>query len=269
MSPLPQRNPTTQEGINASEDHPLKEFALLVVAVVLIGALALLLIGVAAKTWAPLLPFSLEEKVTQVIDTETSKYQAQQQALQALTDQLIAAQPLPEDIRVKVHYLPDDTVNAFATLGGHIMVYQGLIDSIDSENALAMVLAHEIAHVRYRHPIQGLSQGLVIQLLLNALTGSNHTLQGVAGSSSLVGMMSFSRDMEREADAYALAVLEKRYGHTIGAETFFSRMLQQQQRPEWAAFLESHPNLGERIELIVQSQSNKNGVLTPLSEALQ
>ena len=44
-----------------------------------------------------------------------------------------------------VHAVQDPTVNAFATLGGHVFVFTGLVDSLDSENGLAMVLAHELA----------------------------------------------------------------------------------------------------------------------------
>lgn len=270
MSPLPERNPVAQEGINASEDHPLKEFSLLVAAVALLGALAIVLIGLAAKAWAPLIPFSLEEKMAGIMEEPPAQqYREKQKALQTLADRLLAASPLPDDIRIHVHYQPGDTANAFATLGGHIMIYQGLIDSIDSENALAMVLAHEIAHIGHRHPIQSLSQGLIIQLLMSAVIGDSRALQSLAGSSGLIGMASFSRAMEREADKQALVMLEKLYGHTAGAESFFRTMLEKQQQPEWTAFLQSHPGLGERIETITQSQAGNNGKLTPLADILQ
>ncbi|MEC9410786.1 MAG: M48 family metalloprotease, partial [Pseudomonadota bacterium] len=55
---------------------------------------------------------------------------------------------------VKVHWLPNvDAANAFATSGGNIHVTRGLLDAVNSENGLAMVLAHEYAHIELRHPV--------------------------------------------------------------------------------------------------------------------
>ena len=68
-----------------------------------------------------------------------------------------------------MHYDDDAVVNAFATLGGHIVVYQGLLEAVPDENALAMVLAHEIAHVRHRHPIVGLSRSAALGFALMLL----------------------------------------------------------------------------------------------------
>merc|ERR1711879_567360 len=65
-------------------------------------------------------------------------------ALTQLLNQLTDNKALP----VRVHYLADqDMPNAFATLGGHIFITRGLLDSVESENGLAMVLAHEYGHI--------------------------------------------------------------------------------------------------------------------------
>lgn len=66
------------------------------------------------------------------------------------------AQGLPASIKVTVHYIDEPVINAFATIGGHVFIYRGLIDAITSENGLSMVLAHEIAHINNRHPIAAL-----------------------------------------------------------------------------------------------------------------
>jgi len=44
--------------------------------------------------------------------------------------------------------------NAFATSGGHIFVTRGLVDALNSEDAFAAVIAHEIAHIQLRHGIK-------------------------------------------------------------------------------------------------------------------
>ena len=64
-------------------------------------------------------------------------------------------------MKLRVHYVDTAVPNAFAALGGHIAVTRGLYESVQSENALALVLAHEIAHVRARDPIAGIGGGLI------------------------------------------------------------------------------------------------------------
>ena len=49
--------------------------------------------------------------------------------LQNLSDQLSVAQGLPESIKITVHYVDQPVINAFATIGGHVFIYQGLIES--------------------------------------------------------------------------------------------------------------------------------------------
>ena len=57
--------------------------------------------------------------------------------------------------------LDTDEINAMATPGGHIFVSRGLIDCTDSEDALAAVLAHEIAHVQLGHSVQAIKASRV------------------------------------------------------------------------------------------------------------
>ncbi|MBK8289542.1 MAG: M48 family metalloprotease [Cellvibrionales bacterium] len=61
-----------------------------------------------------------------------------------------------------------------ATLGGHIVVYQGLLDATkDSETALAMVMAHELTHIKLRHPAGAMGRGFAVAaLLLSTFAGA-------------------------------------------------------------------------------------------------
>jgi hypothetical protein len=55
--------------------------------------------------------------------------------------------------------LDSDTINAFATPGGHIFVTRGLVSAARSEDALAAVIAHEIAHIQLKHGIRTIKSG--------------------------------------------------------------------------------------------------------------
>ena len=66
------------------------------------------------------------------------------------------AEPLFEGYHVAI--MDTNDINAMATPGGHIFVSKGLISCTDSEDALAAVLAHEIAHIQLKHSIKAIKK---------------------------------------------------------------------------------------------------------------
>ncbi|SET40970.1 M48 family metalloprotease [Hymenobacter actinosclerus] len=142
----------------------------------------------------------------------------------------------------------DQTQNAFATPGGHIYVYSGLIKYLDNETQLAGVLGHEIAHADRRHTSRQLQQQYGISVLLSLVLGDNqNTLVDVANS---LGQLKFSRDYETEADAYSVEYLNgTNYYACDGAAGFFIKTQNDGQAspPE---FLSTHPNPGNRVQNI-------------------
>ncbi len=65
----------------------------------------------------------------------------------------------------------DSTLNAFAAPGGYVYVYTGLIKYLDSEDDLAGVLGHEIAHADLRHSMRNLQRQYGISILLGLVLG--------------------------------------------------------------------------------------------------
>ena len=267
-------NPEIPEGINVTPQHPLKEFSILLGAsVAIIFALVLTLSSLAGYL-VRYVPFAQEKALLSGLNSawfkpqETDAARQKQQYLQTLADQLADKMALPSDMTITVHYSADKTVNAMATLGGNIMVFQGLIDVLPNENALAMVMAHEIAHIQHRHPIMALGRGFTVMLALSAMTGvGDGMMQQWVGSMGMLTLLSFSREQEAEADADALQALLRQYGHVDGASAFFEYAAGQS-RLELTAMLSSHPGLEERIariHLFEQGQpASKNHVLQSL-----
>jgi predicted Zn-dependent protease len=70
-----------------------------------------------------------------------------------------------------VAILDSNEINAFATSGGHIFVTRGLISAAKSEDALAAVIAHEIAHIQLKHSIKAIRTSRITNALL--VTGAS------------------------------------------------------------------------------------------------
>jgi predicted Zn-dependent protease len=136
------------------------------------------------------------------------------------------------------------TLNAFATPGGYIYVYTGLIHFLDSEDQLAGVLGHEIAHAAKRHSTKQLSKMLGLQVLADAALGNKETVKQVA--TALIGL-TFSRASETQADSMSVIYLCPTEYYAAGAAGFFKKIQTESTPPEW---LSTHPNPGNRIQSI-------------------
>lgn len=251
-------NPTLPEGINVSPTHPLKEFALLLGGISALLLALVLALSLAAGYLVRFIPFSQEQALASRIERhwpqgQANPHPARQAELQTLADTLVAAMDLPPGMRIQVHYIDNATVNAMATLGGHVLVFQGLIDILPSENALAMVLAHEIAHVRHRHPIMAMGRGFTVALALSSLSGlGDAAIQQWLGGMGMLPLLSFSRDQESQSDADALNAVYRVYGHVRDADALFAHLDAAHKLPQPPAFLATHPGHADRLAQIAR-----------------
>ena len=256
-------NPKVPEGISSGHEHPLAEVAKS--SAIVIALFAVVVVGsyVAARLAAPLLPFAWERALTQRmpqagIETDSTE-SLTQRYLTSLAARVAAASDLPADMAITVHYVEGDTVNAFATLGGHIVVFEGLWTLLDSENAAAMLLGHEIAHVKNRDPIRSASGALLVSLAIGILLDDAGMVENLAGMGSLLTALHFSREQETQADSDAARAVVKLYGHLNGATDLFARIqtvAKRVKRPP--AFLASHPHSEARIANL-RRQASRNG----------
>ncbi|MEM7105066.1 MAG: M48 family metallopeptidase [Bacteroidota bacterium] len=138
-----------------------------------------------------------------------------------------------------------ETLNAFVTPGGYIYVYLGLINFLESEDQLAGVLGHEIAHADRRHSTRQMSQSGLMGTLGQAVLGNESAVQQVVNG--LVSLK-FSRSHESEADAYSVNYLCGTEYNASGAAGFFRKIENSSGRPP--EFLSTHPNPTNRVENI-------------------
>ena len=159
----------------------------------------------------------------------------------------------------------DQIKNAFCTPGGYIYVYTGLIKYLDTEDQLAGVLGHEIAHADRRHTTDNLTREYGIQFLLQAALGKQSEGAIVNIARSLTSL-SYSRSAEREADQSSVVYLCGT-GYEADAAAGFFEKLEQEGSSSPPEFLSTHPNPGNRIQAIQEKAQQDGCRLTPAVNA--
>lgn len=154
----------------------------------------------------------------------------------------------------ELHIINDDnTLNAFCAPGGYIYVYTGLIKFLDTEDELAGVLGHEMAHADRRHSTDQLTKQYGIGTLVSIVLGNNQNqLTDIA--QSLVSL-AFSRSDETEADEYSVKYLCPTDLNAAGAAGFFVK-LDAMGGTNPPAFLSTHPNPDNRVTKINQNKTD-------------
>lgn len=154
----------------------------------------------------------------------------------------------------KVRIVNDSkTLNAFCAPGGYIYVYTGLIKFLDTEDQLAGVLGHEIAHADLRHSTRQLTKIMGVSLVGEALLGQKQeTIKQI--TTTLIAL-SFSREHETESDMASVRYLCGTEYNAAGSAGFFRKMAGQSNPPE---FLSTHPNPVNRVKKIDQEKVRLN-----------
>lgn len=266
-------NPPLPEDVNVGRENPLFEFLRLAAGLALVMAVIGAVLYVAGGWLARQVPFSVErdwvgeERVIgfgKLPDTGAS-HAAIESYLKDLAAQLAATMDLPDGMTLRVHYADLPEPNAFASLGGHIVVTRGLYERLPSENALAMVMAHEIAHVRARDPIAGAAGGSLLILTTALLTGD---AGGLSGAFAHLIQRGYSRSAETQADIRAIDALRRHYGHAGGGASLFEVLSQYRagHGGELPSLLSTHPLDAERIARLEAAAAGWDPQAQPLRE---
>lgn len=136
--------------------------------------------------------------------------------------------------------------NAMALPGGSVVVTDALVGLARHDDEVLAVVAHELGHVQHRHSLRLALQSIGAGAILVAVTGDIGSVTDLAaGLPSLLLQSGYSRDMEREADAYALAWLRTA---CIPPARFADILGRLDDDPSDTGLLDSHPGTRERIE---------------------
>ncbi|MFI5288618.1 MAG: M48 family metallopeptidase [Polyangia bacterium] len=153
-----------------------------------------------------------------------------------------------------------NTVNAFATPGGYLYVYSGLLLAADNEAELAGVMAHETGHVVARHAARNLVTAYGLQAVTSLALGKNPNLglQIAANLAQQGTLLAHSRADETEADQYGVLYASKAGYDPHGLVTFFQKLQSKEGNlPKVLSYLSDHPATADRIAHVNQLIAQK------------
>lgn len=157
----------------------------------------------------------------------------------------------------KFHVIKGEDVNAFSVPGGYIYVYEGLVEFAESDDELAGVLAHEIAHASFRHiatmqkkqsSLDLLTLGAILAAIWspkdagNILFPTGLAIRGVQSG--------WSVNAEEAADYGALQYVIKSKYNPLGTLTFMERLAYRDRflpKIDWGIY-QTHPHAEERAK---------------------
>lgn len=177
--------------------------------------------------------------------------------------QRVAARIIPQakrdfDVPYTVKLIDSNEVNAFALPGGPVYFYKGLVDLAASDDELASVVGHEVAHVVKQHSAKQISDAQTKGLLASLLLGrQSSTVQQLAGLGLNIYQLKFSRGDESQSDEVGFKYMVQAGYNPDAMASFFKRMEQKtgggNKRMEW---MQSHPVTATRVAN-AQKRSNQ------------
>lgn len=160
------------------------------------------------------------------------------------------------DFKWQVSVVRSPQANAFCLPGGKIVVFTGILPYAKTEEGLAAVMGHEMAHAIARHGSQRLLRTSLAQTLLAGASLSmsdmdpqeRYTVMAALGAGAQYGvLLPFSREHESEADEMGLIYMA-RAGYEPGAAISFWERMSEAGGAQPPEFMSTHPSHGTRIE---------------------
>lgn len=177
------------------------------------------------------------------------------------TEQYLRANGLSSEIanfKWEFNLVKDNQVNAFCMPGGKIVVYEGLMKIATSDDELAVVLGHEVAHAVAKHSNERMSQQIAAQYGAKILTASladksdiiKKTAANVYGIGAQYGLMlPFSRKHESEADYMGLVFMTIA-GYNPDVAVQFWKKMSANSNGQIPEFMSTHPSDATRINAL-------------------
>ncbi|MFC5496459.1 M48 family metallopeptidase [Caenimonas terrae] len=178
----------------------------------------------------------------------------QLQRIRAVATRLIAQAPQwnPRAAQWKweVNLIGSNQVNAFCMPGGKIVFFSGILDQLKlTDDEVAMVMGHEMAHALREHARERMAKGELTNVGANVLVqvlGLGQVGQAMTGIGAQLMTLKFSRSDESEADLVGMEIAARAGYDPRAAITLWTKMSQASKGspPQW---ISTHPSSATRI----------------------
>ncbi|MDP4292483.1 MAG: M48 family metallopeptidase, partial [Bacteroidota bacterium] len=164
------------------------------------------------------------------------------------------------DYPIQITVVHGHEVNAFATPGGHIIVYDTLLNQLENPDELAALLSHEATHIKERHSLRALASDLSRSLFLSILFHDQNSISAViVENADMLNSLRFSREMEQVADEGAIKTMLDNNIDPEGMVQLLKLLKQEEKNANGnLTYLSTHPATNERIADVEKFIDNYN-----------
>lgn len=252
------------ENPNVSQGSPLYDMTLLLAGSVAILVVLYFVISLSVDTLVPKISVAWERKLFDHIDYSSVM------DLKPIVDGPVYEifQPLTQNANwLSLGIQCTEEPNAFALPGGQIVVTSGLLEGLKTPAGLRFVLGHELGHFMGRHHLRGLGKGLALLSVMSVFSFGGLNLP-VFESGVQLGQLAHQRDHEREADLYAVQLIDQLGFELSGSDEFFEFMLNSKDRwqEKIPTLMKTHPGTEERL-IDLRRQINPQAALSVVGDA--
>jgi len=154
-----------------------------------------------------------------------------------------------KDIVYFIKILDKDIVNAVSLPGGYIYMFQGLMDKIESDDQLAGVIAHEVAHITAKHGIKRLQASYAALALQLASTQAGGQVAGGVNFALTSLFLGYSQKAELESDKLAVKYMKDAGFDPKGMTEFLEILMVERDKSKIREYTywKTHPNIPRRI----------------------
>lgn len=148
---------------------------------------------------------------------------------------------------VRITVVKRDVVNAFALPGGGIVVYDAILKDLKNSDQLAALLAHEYSHIKLKHATRNLFRSMAGYLFISVIFSDVNGIAAVlVENAHQLRNLSYSRELETEADNNGLLILKENHISASGMVGLFNQ-LKKESGPQVNEIISTHPDLDNRI----------------------
>eukprot|EP00048_Salpingoeca_helianthica_P018531 m.242248 g.242248 ORF g.242248 m.242248 type:complete len:315 (+) comp25425_c0_seq1:99-1043(+) len=192
---------------------------------------------------------SFQQVMAQYQDNLYPAYHPVTRRVERIASQIIEKTPLRSQ-QWTFHVVRSPELNCFVLPGRHVFVFEGILPILDTDDAMAAVLGHEIAHLYARHAAERMSLRYVVVGLAVLISLSGIDISPFFRNLMLqVGLeLPFSRKMESEADYIGLHLMSECCFNPAAAAGVFEKMEEAQKGRKVPQYLSTHPANPQRVK---------------------